>query len=93
MRHRTQPVPVSPGPKGARTPPSGGDKKIKKPEFGFKGVAQFFCDPATGKVTKTLFRLSDRGTSAWPHLSWEVRIGLPLVRLLRRFAEDPGLPR
>jgi hypothetical protein len=28
-------------------------EKIKKLEFGFKGVAQIFSDPARGKVTKT----------------------------------------
>lgn len=53
MRHRTQPVPVSPGPKGTRTPPSGGPEKIKKTEFGFKGGRNFFRVSPGDKVTKT----------------------------------------
>src|SRR6187431_3314513 len=37
------PVPVSArAPRGARTPPHGGDKKISKARFGFKGIAKNF---------------------------------------------------
>ena len=36
-------MPVSsPGPSGTRTPPYGGDKKIRKIGFGFKGAAKNF---------------------------------------------------
>jgi hypothetical protein len=55
-------VPVSsPGPSGTRTPPHGGDKKIRKTGFGFKGAAKNFgaffrqansSVPAAEKVTK-----------------------------------------
>jgi hypothetical protein len=38
MRHRTRPVPVSVlGPKAPKTPRHGGDEKIRKLGFGFKG--------------------------------------------------------
>ncbi|WP_141686728.1 hypothetical protein [Bradyrhizobium sp. LMTR 3] len=44
-RHRTRPVPVSfdPGPSGARTPPSGGDKKISKPFLVSRGGKNFLA--------------------------------------------------
>jgi hypothetical protein len=56
-------VPVSsPGPSGTRAPPDGGDKKIRKTGFGFKGTAKIFgasfarqansSAPAGVKVTK-----------------------------------------
>ena len=32
----------SPGPSGTQTPPYGGDKKIRKTGFGFKGTAKIF---------------------------------------------------
>ena len=37
-----------PGPLGARTPPSGGDKKISKTAFGFKRGQKNFCLGAFG---------------------------------------------
>jgi putative membrane protein len=46
-RHRTRSgARLSPGPKGARTPPHGGDKKISKTRFGFKGTAKIFSKTA-----------------------------------------------
>jgi hypothetical protein len=54
-RHRTRPVPVSiPQPvKALGTPPHGGEGKIKKPVFGFKGSAEKFSTPVRSKVNRT----------------------------------------
>jgi hypothetical protein len=43
---------LSPGPKGTRTPPHGGDKKIGKARFGFKGIAENFSKPIGGADSK-----------------------------------------
>ncbi|WP_143039590.1 MULTISPECIES: hypothetical protein [Bradyrhizobium] len=39
-------MPVSPGPKGTRTPPSGGDEENKKNEIWFQGGMKIFFDSA-----------------------------------------------
>ena len=63
---------LSPGPKGARTPPQGGDEKISKAGFGFKGIAENFLrgrravlsqkivGPGSAEQRFTLHRVRDR---------------------------------